>query len=431
MRVAAIVAAGLALLTASAVAGVVSMTFPHWVWMLVLSAVACGLLVASAAWLWRRTPVPSWWMPLLIIIGIAARLLLMQSQHLLSDDAARYHWDGKVLAHGINPYHHPPDSPALENLRTDALDVRVNHADLVTVYPPLAQLLFVAAYRLSPGSLVGFQGLCLIAELLTWLLLAWYLRRSGRSPVWLVLIIWSPLLICEGYAPGHSDLLGLPLLALFLVATLRRWPVRAGLALAGACLIKPLALVLAPAALRELGPRDSRRFATAAVLAAAALNAPFIGAGRSLLSSTQLMAQEWQFNATIAAAVEAALPTYAARVVLGLLLASAVLAAACWGRDLLGRSLLAMAALVALSPVLFPWYLVWLLPLLVLRPDPALLALCLLAPLSELVMIPYAATGTWHEPLWVRLVIFTPFYGLLVAGVRYRWGMFARPGEVT
>jgi hypothetical protein len=88
------------------------------------------------------------------------------------------------------------------------------------------------------------------------------------------------------------------------------------------------------------------------------------------------------------------------------------------GLDLFDKSLLAIAAVFLLSPAQFPWYYVWIVPLLALRPRASLLLLTPLLPLYYL--RPYfSARGdvttfdngfVWLEYLPVWALIVREFY---------------------
>jgi len=312
------------------------------------------------------------------------------------------------------------------HLPIHVLDARINHPWNRTCYPPLAELLFAVGYLLSPGRLTGLQLLGLAAELITWLLLLGELRRRAAPTSRILLIAWAPLIVYEGYLPGHLDVLSLPLVTWFLLATARGQGARAGVALALACLVKPLPLIFVPAALRELGRRGGLRLALAGLGVGLLCYLPFARAGWKLFSSTWLMATEWSFDGSLGAWFETLLPRHAAHLVAAAAAALAILLGAWRGRDLLSRMLLAQAAFVIFTPTLFPWYLIGMYPLLALRPDPALLALGILAPLAEEMMIGYHATGVWHLAVWARWSQYLPFYLLLAAGAWRGWGMFRR-----
>jgi hypothetical protein len=426
-RWASLLAAGTTLAGGAAFAGHCHGDYAAWVHGILVFGVIGGALVLLAVVLWRNERPGSVWLAVVLVAAVSFRLLAAQADGKeLSDDAARYHWDGKVLAHGINPYLHAPDDPRLAQLPRHAIDERINHPWVRTCYPPLAELLFAAAYLLSPGRLAGLHALTLAAEMLTWGLLAGQLRRRKSSRAWLLVAAWSPLFIFEGSLPGHSDLLGLPFFTLFLLALLRRRAAAAGVFLALAALVKPVPLIFLPAALRELGRRGSLRLLAALVATVVLFYLPFREAGFGLFSSTLLMATDWSFNGSLGALLERALPMAQAHAVAIALCAAWVLAAARYGADLLSRMLLAFAAVVVCTPTLFPWYLVWVFPLLVLRPDPALLALGTLAVLAEEVVAGFHASGVWAPAPWAGVAQYAPFYALLGLGAWRGWGMFRR-----
>jgi hypothetical protein len=398
--------------------------YAAWVRAVFLGTTASGLLVCVTFWLWRAACPGRTWIALIIGLGIAWRVMAMPAQRELSDDAARYHWDGKALIHGINPYRYAPADPRLDGLRTDALDQRINHPTLHTVYPPVAELLCALAYLISPGRLTGLKLLSLCAELLAWLLLVRELAQRRASKAALIFAAWCPLLISEGYLPGHVDLLGLPLVVLLVRQLEHRQPWRAGIVLALACLIKPYPAIFIPAAARQLGGRRSIPFALGFAIAVALLYAPFVGAGKHLFSSMLLMAKGWSFNGSLAGLAEGLLPRQTAHLLMALLLILLLAASAWRGRDLLARLLMAGAAWIICTPTLFPWYLAWLIPLVVLRPDPALCSILVLIPLVQNVLIGFHTNGTWQPAVWAAAVEYTAFYGLLAMGAWRGWGMF-------
>ncbi len=73
-----------------------------------------------------------------------------------------------------------------------------------------------------------------------------------------------------------------------------------------------------------------------------------------------------------------------------------------------------LAAFVLLTPTLHPWYVVWLVPLLVFYRNPAWVAFTLLVVLSYQVLIRYEIHGVWEELPWVRWVEFGGFVGVWV-----------------
>ncbi len=399
--------------------------YDHWLRVVILSEVGCGILVLLAVWSWRQSRPGRTWLVLVILAGLAFRLAVMPASRDLSDDAYRYHWDGKVLSHGINPYLYTPDADQVAHLHIHDVDDRINHPWYRTCYPPLAEFLFAAGYRLSPGRLTGLQLLQLAAELMAWLLLLGELRRRELPAAYLLLATWCPLIVFQGYLPGHLDVLSLPLLVLFVLLVRHGDGWRAGASLGLACLIKPLPLFYMPAAWRELGWRRSLYICLAFAAAVALLYLPFRAAGFKLVESTWLMARQWSFNGSLGALFEQWWPKQTAHYVSGALLASLIVLVTWRGRDLLARILMIQAAFIVCTPTLFPWYLIGMYVLLVLRPDPALLALGVLVPVVDEVLMEYHATGIWDPAGWVKWVQYVPFYTLLALSAWRGWGMFA------
>ncbi|MGB2960463.1 MAG: hypothetical protein WBD30_16385, partial [Bacteroidota bacterium] len=82
---------------------------------------------------------------LAIIFGFAVlfRLTLVPHAPVASDDIYRYLWDGKVAAHGINPFEFAPEDPRLAHLESENLPAKVSFPEMRTIYPPLAQAVFL------------------------------------------------------------------------------------------------------------------------------------------------------------------------------------------------------------------------------------------------------------------------------------------------
>ena len=385
----------------------------RWVGGLIVGGILLAALLALTTW--RARGLRPHLSGLVLIAGIAilARLPLIQTDQWLSDDAARYHWDGKVIAHGINPYTFAPSDPQLAPLRDSNLDERINHPDELTVYPPVAEGIFLLAYVLTPGDLLGLKLMALLAEIATWLLLWRLLARWDLPPGNLLWVAWAPLLLIEGYLPGHADIFLLPLLVLFAGALMDCHTWRTGLWLALASLIKPFPLILLPAVLQHLGRRRAGRCLAVMVAVALIAYAPFLSAGEGLIRSMLLMYRTWSFNGSLARLLEAVLPVETAHVLLAGLLGLALVVSLRWRGDLLARIQWAQIAWIICTPALFPWYLIWVLPFMALRFNAALMALTILVITAEEVVVGYRATGVWCGALWPSLLAYGSF-GLLM-----------------
>ena len=72
-----------------------------------------------------------------------------------------------------------------------------------------------------------------------------------------------------------------------------------------------------------------------------------------------------------------------------------------------------LGSFLILSPTLHPWYLLWVIPLLVIIPNKAWLWLTLSVAVYYHVLIDYYEKGVWQEQIWIQVLLFLPFFVLL------------------
>jgi alpha-1,6-mannosyltransferase len=184
---------------------------------------------------------------MILAFGLLFRLAMLPTPIVLSSDPYRYLWDGRVQRNGINPYRHAPADEALRPLRDPEIHPKINRPTRPTVYPPGAEIAFGLVAAVAPDSLLGWRLFVLACEVATGTLLLGLLRRM-RVPASAVLVYaWAPLAVFEGVQAGHVDFVMLPLLLLALGWRQTDRPVRAGVALGLAVLVKlyPAVLLLA------------------------------------------------------------------------------------------------------------------------------------------------------------------------------------------
>ena len=70
--------------------------------------------------------------------------------------------------------------------------------------------------------------------------------------------------------------------------------------------------------------------------------------------------------------------------------------------------------MLLLSPTLYPWYLIWIIPLFVFLPNWSWLLFTMLIQLSYFVLQGYATDGIWEESNLILWLQYLPFYGLLI-----------------
>lgn len=352
--------------------------------------------------------------------GLLFRALMLPTPVFLSSDLFRYLWDGRVQLAGVNPYRYAPSAPELAHLRDSEIHPRINRPAARTIYPPAAQWLFALAAALAPGSIAGWRLLLLLFDGATVAMLLLLLRRLGLPSTAVIIYAWSPLVVFEGVQAGHVEAAMIPLILLALLLRQTGSPVLAGVALGVAVLMKLYPAVLLPAWWR----RDDWRFpaATAATVGlgylpyVAALGAGALGFLPEYLTSPEdhniglraLLTYPFGFTGEVPRGVAMAVLFVA-------LAATVVIIGRRAGQDPPGlwrASTLAVGSYLLLVPTaMHPWYVVWVVPFLCVRPSPAWLWF------SGAVTLSYVAYVVAPAPLpwWAWLLEYGPLYALLLA----------------
>ncbi len=423
----AVVLTGSALALAAALGGIAALgnladAAPTFLALFVLASLAYAVAVA---WVLRRPDVGTAGLVGMVLAALLFRALLLPTVPTLSTDVYRYLWDGRLAVAGVSPYRYPAHAPELAALRDAVVYPRLSHADWRTIYPPGAQLLFAGMARLAPGSAAAFKWLIVAFDLLTLgLLLAW-LRALGRPPAWALVYAWHPLVVVELAGSGHLDAVALAATVAALWAAAAGREGAAGALLAAGGLVKLYPLLLLPAVWRQ---RPGRVLAAAAGVLAAGYGL-YAGEGAAVLGSLARYVAEEEFNPGLRGALDWMLGglgpagLLAARVLPLAGLAALALALGVRGRDVPAwqRAAWLVGAYLLATPNLFPWYAVWLVPLLAVAPAwPWLYLTCAVA-------LPYAvfAQPVWAIPAWVTAAQFVPLgLGLLLAA----WSRGSSPG---
>lgn len=275
------------------------------------------------------------------------------------DDIHRYVWDGRVQRLGYNPYILVPSDPALSGLHTPETRA-LNNPGVPSPYPAGAQLFFRAVTAIHE-SMFALKVAFVICHLAIILVLLDVLRRSGQAAHWVLAYAWNPLLATEVAGSGHIDIVGALLLLVSVAALWRRWRAVAAVAFALAIAVKFLPIVLVPLYWRRLRIRDALLAACVFLL----LYLPFLVRGRIPTGSLGTYVQSFRFNDPVFAMLERVFaPQFVVALVALAGLATAVWMrrkSATWSSDAFAWP---MAASLLCAPVVYPWYLLWLLPFL-------------------------------------------------------------------
>jgi hypothetical protein len=365
------------------------------------------------------SPITSSHLAVLIGFGMLFRVTLAVHPVVASDDIYRYLWDGRVASTGINPFLYAPADPRLAFLSADSLASRVNHPELGSLYPPLAQALFRGAAVATGGTVAGFKLLLCALELVSMLLLVALLRQFDLPRSHVVLYAWSPIPILQFGLDGHIDALGIPFLLLTLLFAARSRPVRSALALGFAGLAKLHPLVLAPLLVRLRAGWRGWVLALLPCIVLAAAYLPYLDAAEGMLASLGAFGGHWAFNASVFTLLYAATGSnpvaHAAAAVLTVLWIGWC---AAQRAPFTERVVAALLGFTLLSPVVHPWYLGWLAALLVIRWSGAVYLLLALSAVSQVVVYRYQTSGVWADDPLLLLIEYLPVYAVLLAEIR-------------
>jgi alpha-1,6-mannosyltransferase len=298
-----------------------------------------------------------------IVIGLALaavwHLLFLVMPPSTDDDVHRYVWDGRVQRLGYNPYIVVPSDPAFGALHT-AETRTLNNPDVPSPYPAGAQLFFRAVTSIHE-SIFALKVAFVLCDLAIVLVLLDVLRSSRQGAHWVLAYAWNPLVAMEVAGSGHIDIVGALLLLVSVAALGRRWRVIAALAFGLAVAVKFLPIVLLPLYWRRVRIRDG----ALAALALGLLYIPFLDHGRIPIGSLGTYVQRFRFNDPVFATIgRVAAPQLAVglAVLVGFLTAVWVRSKGPgWPPDAFAWP---MAASLLCAPVVYPWYLLWLLPFL-------------------------------------------------------------------
>lgn len=318
------------------------------------------------------------WLEVGIILtgAVLLRAALLATPPNFSGDAWRYLWDARVTLHGYNPYVFIPDAKPLIPLHDSLIYGQMGYHNVPTLYPPVAQAIYLVSYLLAPSNILVLKAIFLCFDLTTCVVLALLLKRKGLDPARCVIYAWCPLPIVEFAVQGHIDVVMLTfvtLLALFAQGTGHRACLLTGFLLGLAALTKLYPLILLCVVLR---PRDYVLLFTCIVTIIAGY-IPFIilghgqvfgffstylsqhgGNGGIVLVAIQLAGERLKLEQSVIALVE-----HGVAAVLVIMVASVVFVLRLRERISVEVGILILIATVfSISSFVYPWYVTALIP---------------------------------------------------------------------
>ncbi|GHB53020.1 glycosyltransferase 87 family protein [Persicitalea jodogahamensis] len=373
--------------------------------------------------------------PFKFLIGAAVVFRLFGMLHFpnLSDDVYRFIWDGRLLAHGYNPFLYLPSeilttAIAFQAGLTEALFQKLNSPDYYTVYPPLLQGWFAAATTLGETEWATVFWLRLpifLGELATLWLLYQLLNILGKDQTQaqrgVLLYALNPLAIVELVGNLHYEGLTICFLLAGLYFYLKQKQTSSATSLALAAGVKLLPLIFIPALLNKKDWEKSLKYV---LTAGVVFLLPFLfffnlTIIENISTSLDLYFRRFEFNASlyyllrgIGTFVMGYNPIATIGPLLALVSISLILFFS-WSKKLKlslpERWLFALTTYLLCATTVHPWYIVPLLALSVLSRFRFPIAWSALLPLTY---VAYGQSG-FQENLWVVAVEYLVVLGWL------------------
>ena len=384
-------------------------------------ALGAGIVYLFALYGFSRTQATRTSTILLIFSAVVLRAPLWPMEPTLSDDLQRYRWEGKVQAHGWNPYAMVPKDPRLAGLRDNYYAI-IPGKEIPAIYPPVSELVFWATWKVFPGA-TSFKTPFAAADILILLILAWMFRREKLRDFRIAVYAWNPLVIVEFAGSGHNDVLAV-LGVVCGLALVKKWPTLSNIPITLAALAKAFPALLLPVWIRRASwPAKKGWWAIALVLVTGLLVlAPYWhGLGMLRANLTYYEATWKNYHASLYTAIDW-LTGGKTRI------PAIVAALAAWGlafwlawkkAEPERAAYLLIGTVLAFGPNGYSWYFTWIVPLLCFFPNPAWLMLTVLQFLSYNVLIGYGILGVFKFDPFMQWLVYAPFYLVLIANWLY------------
>ena len=376
--------------------------------------------------------------------GFVFRVISIFSLPILEDDYYRYLWDGAVTSHFANPYKHSPlqysegsvklpvpeDKSFISNITLN----NINHPQLRTIYPPVAQVFFAFSSYIAPFDLYFFKALLLLFDLITFFILIAVLRRLNMPELNIIIYWWNPILVTTVFISAHFEVIAFPfvLAAIYFGYLKKVYSSVFSLVVGVGIKLWPAFIVSIVLRMASEKLRDMVKPALIFVVLILAMFTPVLIAGLDHSSGFLAYGKSWENNSSAFRIflffIEKILlardihPGHAENytrlfiiLVLSLWVVYQTIIFERSEGDMYKRCLFIVAAVFLLIPTQFPWYYLWLLPFLTVVPRFSLIFLTLtlslyylrfyLEPLGLLYIFnDYVA---WIEflPVWILLVL--------------------------
>jgi hypothetical protein len=378
-------------------------------------------------------------------VGLVARIILIPSEPILEDDFNRYLWDGAVTASGYNPYEFPPelltlrDSSGilkykdLNDLADSSEEIigRINHPQIRTIYPPLAQGMFTISYLVKPWSVTVWKSLLFILDLIALYLLIILLRKTDKPAVLSIIYWWNPILLHEIFNAGHMDVIMYPFILLGLILFFKDKFVSSASMFALAAGGKIWPIIFLPFVFKKI-IRNKKMLVLGSVIVFFIISIILLPIAVSKIDNSLgfvTYTKNWTNNESVFALINLlvkeiinlfkinyhcslCITRWLIFIFYSIFIIKLLFNYNGGRKELICLFYYLIAVMFMISPTQFPWYYTWILPILVLNPRLSFIAYAVLLPLYQLrYSRPYLV---WVEHLPIVILFVVEYFNLRV-----------------
>src|SRR5262249_44804067 len=138
-------------------------------------------------------------------VGLGFRAVFRRGGRAMSHDAYRYAWDAHLVSHGVSPYSHTVEDPALTSLRDGAIWPKLIWRDAPTIYPPGAQVFFLFVHAVAPLNIEAVKLAMALCDLGIGSVTLLLLRQQRMDLRRVIVYWWSPIPVLEFVYNAHLD----------------------------------------------------------------------------------------------------------------------------------------------------------------------------------------------------------------------------------
>jgi hypothetical protein len=342
----------------------------------------------------------------------------IQFEPSFSNDFYRYVWEGKIQNFGFNPYTCAPDDEKLIYLRDDTYE-KVDHKKIPAIYPPLTQLLFKFLSIFDINKVILFKCFFIFFALLSILIFYQILIELKREHL-LPLFALNPIIYFETGLNAHFDIVGVAVLLLAILFILKKQTFSPALLGAFVFLIKYLPFVFLGFFLGKI--KNKKMFFSIITIMICIFFLPFFQ-GINTFFTLGNFSKYWQFNGSLYKLLLGIFENDSAvRIILSVLFVFSFLIIYKMEKPCFTKAAYFSLCIIILSPVVYPWYLLWFLPFAVIAQEYVLIIFSILVMFSYWIVPDFITSGIWKENVAVSLVQYIPFYTLiliLILGKRF------------